>query len=57
VMGEETLAEASSPAYKDVVIPSKDGKLIETSDEIPTGGDVSSNEDANREDGERVHVL
>jgi hypothetical protein len=44
-------------AYKDVVIPSEDGQLIQTGDEIPAGSDVSSNKDAYREDGERVHVL
>jgi hypothetical protein len=43
--------------HKDVVVPGKDGKLIQASDEVPTGSDVSSNKDANREDGERVHVL
>lgn len=43
-------------AYENTVVPGKDGKLIQASDEIPAGSDVSGDEDANCEDGERVHV-
>lgn len=33
-------------AYDHSVVPGKDGKLIEASDEIPSSGDVASYEDA-----------
>ena len=37
------------------VFPGEDGELIETSDEVPAGGDVASYEDAEGEDREGVH--
>ena len=43
-------------SYEDTVIPSKYGELIQSSDEVPARGDVPSNEDAKRKDGEGVHV-
>lgn len=42
--GEEE--EASGCAGPDAVIPSKDGQLIQSRDEVPASCDVSSNEDA-----------
>lgn len=41
--------------YHNTVIPGKDCKLIQTCDEVPAGGDISSYEDARGQDGERVH--
>lgn len=37
------------------VVPSKDGKLIETGDEVPAGSDVASYKDAKGQDREGVH--
>lgn len=42
-MGRGALA-----TYDDTVFPGKNGKFIETSDQIPTGSDVASDEDAER---------
>jgi hypothetical protein len=39
------------------VIPGENGELIQTSDEIPTGSDISKEEDSNCEDRERLHLL
>ena len=39
------------------MVPSKNGKLVETCYEIPTCSDVASDEDTKGEDGERVHEL
>lgn len=43
--------------YKHTVVPGKYGELIQASDEIPTGSDVSKEEDSDSEDGERLHLL
>lgn len=43
--------------YNHSVIPSKDGKLIEASDQVPSGGDVASYEDAECQDGKGVHRI
>lgn len=43
--------------YKNFVIPRKDGKLVQSCHQIPAGSDVTSDEDAKGEDGERVHQL
>lgn len=43
--------------YDDAVIPGEDCQLIQAGDEIPTGGDVSSEEDAEGEDGDWVHEV
>ena len=43
--------------YNNAVVPSKNGKFVETCYEIPTRGDVSSDEDEEGEDRERVHEL
>lgn len=37
------------------VIPRENSKLIQTSDEVPASGDVTSKEDPKSEDGDRVH--
>lgn len=47
----------SLDTYDDSVVPCKGEKLIETGDEVPTRGDVSSYEDSNAQDGERVHRI
>lgn len=48
--------EASgSTAYHNTVIPGEDSKLIQPCDEIPSGGNVASDEDAESENGEWVH--
>lgn len=41
--------------YNHTVVPGEDDELIQASDEVPARGDVSSKEDAKREDGDRVH--
>lgn len=41
--------------YNYSVLPGEDGELIESGDKIPACGDVASDEDADGEDGERVH--
>jgi hypothetical protein len=38
------------------VVPGKDGKLVQASDEIPASGDVAGEEDTKSEDGYRVHL-
>lgn len=43
--------------YNDAVVPGENGELSELCDKVPTSGDVTSYEDAEREDRERVHVL
>ena len=45
----------SSRTHHDSVFRSKDGELIEASNEVPAGSNVPSYEDAEREDGKRVH--
>lgn len=42
-------------AYHNSVFGSKDGKLIETSDEVPARGNVASYKDAEGEDRKWVH--
>lgn len=42
-------------AYHDAVVPGKNGQFVQPSNKIPPRGDVSSDEDAEREDGEWVH--
>ena len=49
--------DAQEETYNDTVIPGKDCKLIESGDEIPSGCDIASYEDANRKGGEWVHVF
>jgi len=49
--------EAFGCSSPDSVVPSKDCKLIQLSNEIPTRGDVSGGEDTDCKDGERVHEL
>jgi len=44
-------------SYYNPVIPSKDGQLIQAGDQVPAGGDVSSEKDAKREDGDWVHEV
>lgn len=41
--------------YNHSVVPGKDRKLIEASDEIPSSGGVASYEDSKRKGGEGVH--
>ena len=41
--------------YHDTVINGEKGKLVKSCNQIPTRSDVSSNEDRDSEDGERVH--
>ena len=43
--------------YNDPVIPGENGKLIQTSDEIPARSYVASKEYAKREDGDGVHEV
>jgi hypothetical protein len=43
--------------YKYTVIPGEYGELIQTSDEVPAGSDISKEEDSDSEDGERLHLL
>jgi hypothetical protein len=38
------------------VVPGKDGKFVQASDEIPAGSDVAGEEDTKSEDGYRVHL-
>jgi hypothetical protein len=38
------------------VVPGKDGKLVQASDEIPASSDVAGEEDTKSEDGYRVHL-
>lgn len=45
----------SQRTYNYSVLPGEDGELIESGDKIPACGDVASDEDADGEDGERVH--
>ena len=42
--------------YNDTVVPGKDGQFVQPSDEIPTRSDISGNENANSQGGERVHA-
>ena len=37
------------------MVPSEDGELVQSSNQVPTCGDVASDEDAERKDGEGVH--
>jgi hypothetical protein len=39
------------------VIPGEYGELIQPSDEIPTGSDISKEEDPDCKNGERLHLL
>jgi len=41
--------------HDNAVIPGKDGKLTQASDEVPSSSDVASYEDAERENREWVH--
>lgn len=41
--------------YHDSVVPSKNGKLVESSYQIPPRSDVAGYEDRKGEDGEWVH--
>lgn len=41
--------------YDDTVFPGKNGKFIKTSNQIPTGSDVASDEDAERQNRKGVH--
>jgi hypothetical protein len=43
--------------YDDSVVPGENRKLIETSNKIPSSGDVASYEDSKGEDGEGVHRI
>ena len=38
------------------MVPGKDGKLVQASDEVPTSGDIAGEEDTKSEDGYRVHL-
>ena len=42
-------------SYHDSVFPGEDCELIQSCHEIPTGGGVACNKDAESQDGERVH--
>lgn len=44
-------------AYDHSVVPGKNSKLIETSDKVPSSGDVARYKDAKSQDGERVHRI
>jgi hypothetical protein len=46
----------SVATYYNAVVPGKDGKLVQASDEIPASGDVAGEEDTKSEDGYRVHL-
>lgn len=41
--------------YKNTVVPGKDGKLIESSNKVPSSGGVAGYEDTKREGGKWVH--
>lgn len=43
------------PSYDDSVVPGEECKLIQLSDQVPAGGNVSSYEYADDWEGERVH--
>lgn len=47
--------EGCEGTHDNTVFPGENGKLIEASNEIPTGSDVASDEDAEREDRKGVH--
>lgn len=49
------LGRGALATHNDTVFPSKDGKFIETSDQIPTGSNVASDEDAERQNRKGVH--
>lgn len=38
------------------MVPGKDGKLVQASDEVPASSDVAGEEDTKSEDGYRVHL-
>ena len=46
---------AAGLTHHHAVIPGEDGELTEASNEVPSSGDVTSYEDAERENGEWVH--
>lgn len=43
--------------YKHTVVPGEYGELIQASDEIPAGSDISKEEDSDCEYRERLHLL
>jgi hypothetical protein len=43
--------------YKYTVVPGEYGELIQASDEIPAGSDISKEEDSDCEDREWLHLL
>lgn len=54
---QHLLCNTSVPeTYHDTVIPSKDGKLIESSDEVPASSDISGDKDPKSESREGVHI-
>jgi hypothetical protein len=46
----------SVATYYNAVVPGKDGKLVQASDEVPASSDVAGEEDTKSEDGYRVHL-
>lgn len=49
--------EALGGACDDAVVPGEDGQLVQAGDEVPAGGRVSRDEDAERDNGEGVHGI
>ena len=52
---EEEDRESLGGSSNDAVVCRENGEFVKTCDQIPASGDVSCNEDAESEDGERVH--